>query len=230
MLMMRRHEKDFMLRRDPKYVRELKETEGELVKAMERAQIAPSLRAEITEKLQKYQADFAAWAEGAQEIARHGTAMSKSFHEIEPVIAEVEQNVDRLSATARPRTKTRSSVGTWMLVAFALAVLAVSGVSFIIGRSVSRALVSIAPMSRLAGGDLKTAIPGLARKDEIGEMAGSVEVFKNSMLDAERCEQSSWSSNSVRCSSERPICTGWRASSRLPLARLSRRSHLLRPN
>jgi methyl-accepting chemotaxis protein len=188
MLMMRRHEKDFMLRRDPKYVRELKETEGELVKAMERAQIAPSLRAEITEKLQKYQADFAAWAEGAQEIARHGTAMSKSFHEIEPVIAEVEQNVDRLSATAEAsEQKTRSSVGTWMLVAFALAVLAVSGVSFIIGRSVSRALVSIASaMSRLAGGDLKTAIPGLARKDEIGEMAGSVEVFKNSMLDAER--------------------------------------------
>jgi methyl-accepting chemotaxis protein len=188
MLMMRRHEKDFMLRRDPKYVRELKETAAEFVKAIERTQIAPSLRAEIAEKLQKYQADFAAWAEGAQEITRHGTAMSKSFHEIEPVIAEVEQNVDRLSATAEAsELKTRSSVGTWMLVAFALAVLSVSGVSFTIGRSVSRALVSIASaMSRLAGGDLKTTIPGLARKDEIGEMAGSIEVFKNSMLDAER--------------------------------------------
>ena len=40
-------------------------------------------------------------------------------------------------------------------------------------------------MTRLANGDLKIAIPGLGR-DEIGEMASAVEVFKNSVTEAER--------------------------------------------
>ena len=46
-------------------------------------------------KLEKYQADFSAWADGAQEVMRLGAAMSKAFHEIEPVIAEVQQSVER---------------------------------------------------------------------------------------------------------------------------------------
>jgi methyl-accepting chemotaxis protein len=41
-------------------------------------------------------------------------------------------------------------------------------------------------MTRLAGGEKAVAIPGLGRNDEIGEMAGAVEVFKNNMIEAER--------------------------------------------
>ena len=74
-----------------------------------------------------------------------------------------------------------------MLIAFALSVVLVCGLSLLIGRSISNALASmVSAMTRLAGGDLKIAIPGLGRKDEIGEMAGAVEVFKNNMIEAER--------------------------------------------
>jgi methyl-accepting chemotaxis protein len=41
-------------------------------------------------------------------------------------------------------------------------------------------------MTKLAEGDKTVAIPGLARKDEIGEMAGAVQVFKDSMIETER--------------------------------------------
>jgi len=49
----------------------------------------------------------------------------------------------------------------------------------LIGRSISKALSAmVRAMIRLAGGDLQSQIPSLGRKDEVGEMAGAVEVFK----------------------------------------------------
>ena len=188
MLMLRRHEKDFMLRRDEKYVGELKKTAADFAKSLGATDIEPAVKADILKKLEKYQADFSAWAAGALEVAGYGSAMSKAFHDIEPVIADIEQNVERLYTTAEANeAATRSSVGSWMLIAFGLAVILVFGASLLIGRSISKALGSmVVAMTRLAGGDVKVAIPGLGRRDEIGEMAGAVEVFKNSMIETER--------------------------------------------
>jgi methyl-accepting chemotaxis protein len=41
-------------------------------------------------------------------------------------------------------------------------------------------------MGKLAGGDNSTAIPGVGRADEVGEMADAVQVFKDNMIEAER--------------------------------------------
>ena len=188
MLMLRRHEKDFMLRRDEKYVGQLKKTAGEFSKLLASADIQPALKSDIAGKLEKYQADFSAWATVALEVANYGAAVSKTFHDIEPVIAEVEQSVEQLYTAAEAHeAATRSSVAMWMVIAFALAVVLVIGLSLLIGRSISGAIASmVSAMTRLAKGDLRIAIPGLGRRDEIGEMAGAVEVFKNSMTEAER--------------------------------------------
>ena len=188
MLMLRRHEKDFMLRRDAKYVVELKKTAAEFSKSLASVNIDPAIKADIVKKLEKYQTDFSAWATGALEVASNGAAMSKTFREIEPVIVEVGQSVERLYTTAEAgEAATRGSVATWMLIAFGAAVILVFGLSLLIGRSISNALASmVSAMTRLAGGDVRIAIPGLGRKDEIGEMAGAVGVFKDNMVEAER--------------------------------------------
>jgi methyl-accepting chemotaxis protein len=67
MLMMRRHEKDFMLRRDQKYVGELKKAVGEFSVALAMASVPAETAEEITTKLDKYLRDFLAWAETAQQ-------------------------------------------------------------------------------------------------------------------------------------------------------------------
>ncbi|MCZ7642099.1 MAG: methyl-accepting chemotaxis protein [Pseudorhodoplanes sp.] len=41
-------------------------------------------------------------------------------------------------------------------------------------------------MTRLAHGDTSVEIPGIGRSDEIGDMAGAVQVFKDNMIEAER--------------------------------------------
>ncbi len=53
--MMRRNEKDFMLRRDQKYVAEIKKSAAEFSKALSAVAIAPPVVAEITAKLATYQ-------------------------------------------------------------------------------------------------------------------------------------------------------------------------------
>jgi len=188
MLMMRRHEKDFMLRRDPKYVGELKKAAADFSKSLAGADMAPALKADIGQKLEKYQADFFAWADGAQEVTRLGAAISTEFHEIEPLIAEIQQSIVRRYQQAdAAEAAIRGSVTTWMLIALALASAVVGGASFLIGRSISTALSAmVRAMTGLAGGDAAIAIPGLGRKDEIGEMAGAVQIFKTNMVETER--------------------------------------------
>jgi methyl-accepting chemotaxis protein len=188
MLMMRRNEKDFMLRRDPKYVAEIKKSAGEFSKALSAVSVAPPVMTEITAKLATYQKEFAAWAETAQQTAAHDDSMVKTFRGFEPMMIEIAQVVERLHREAEAaEAATRDAVRIWMLVAFGLSVVLVCGLSLWIGRSISNALVSmVSAMTRLAGGDVRLAIPGLGRRDEIGEMAGAVEVFKNNMIEAER--------------------------------------------
>src|SRR6476620_7758875 len=69
MLMMRRNEKDFMLRRDQKYVAEIKKSGAEFTKALSAVAIAPPVMAEITAKLASYQKEFVASAETARQVA-----------------------------------------------------------------------------------------------------------------------------------------------------------------
>ena len=76
---MRRNEKDFMLRRDPKYVAEIKKSAAEFSKALSAVAIAPPVMAEITAKLATYQKEFAAWAETAQQTAAYDASMMKTF-------------------------------------------------------------------------------------------------------------------------------------------------------
>jgi methyl-accepting chemotaxis protein len=59
--------------------------------------------------------------------------------------------------------------------------------AWLINRDITRSLGELgAAMTRLAGGELTTEIPGADRRDEIGGMATAVLVFKNGMADSER--------------------------------------------
>ncbi|HVZ52301.1 MAG TPA: methyl-accepting chemotaxis protein [Pseudolabrys sp.] len=67
-----------------------------------------------------------------------------------------------------------------MLIGIMAAMIAIGcAVSLLIGRGISRPVVGIAKaIQRMAEGDFETALPGLGRKDEIGEIAAAVEGIK----------------------------------------------------
>ena len=188
MLMMRRHEKDFMLRRDPKYIAEVKKAGVEFSKAIEVVAVSEPVMNDIMAKLGKYQSEFAAWAEAAQQSAALDASMMKTFREIEPVMVEVRTAVDAMYKQAdAAEATTRDAVRFWMIIAFGITVVVLAVVGFLLGRSISKALGGmVGAMTRLARGELSISVPGVGRKDEIGEMAGAVEVFRTNMAEAER--------------------------------------------
>ncbi|WP_244423086.1 methyl-accepting chemotaxis protein, partial [Bradyrhizobium sp. ORS 375] len=188
MLMLRRHEKDFMLRGDAKYVAQLKGAATDFSKTLAATDLSSDMKSDIGQKLDKYQKDFLAWSDGFQDAARHSAAMSKAFAEIEPLIADIgkavaQQYVAAQTANARSEEAVRHA----MLWTLGISLILVSGVSFLIGQGISNAVRQmVQAMARLAGGDASIQIPGVGRRDEIGEMAGAVEVFKTNMIETER--------------------------------------------
>ena len=72
----------------------------------------------------------------------------------------------------------------WMLGLAILGLGVVAGsIAWMIGRSISRPLGQLgARMQALADGSLEGDIPGIGRGDEIGEMAATVQIFKDNAL------------------------------------------------
>ncbi len=180
MLMMRRHEKDFMLRRDAKYGDDMKKRASELTIGIENANIPEAAKTELKQKLADYQRDFFVWMEAALTLARELKATSESFSTVEPVIEAVSKAVSGIGAEAeRSNATVRDDIQRRMGIAIPLIAFAVLGVGFFIGRSVSKPLSAMtAAMVDLAKGNFAVVLPGLGRADEIGKIAQAVEAFR----------------------------------------------------
>ncbi|MFL6819231.1 MAG: methyl-accepting chemotaxis protein, partial [Bradyrhizobium sp.] len=180
MLMMRRHEKDFILRRDRKYGDEMKNRASEFTAGIVKADIPDAAKSELKRKLGDYQRDFFAWMETALKLSGELKTMSESFSVIEPALEAISSEVNGLKLAAdRSSLELRATVQKEMQFAILLIAGAVLTAGFLIGRSVSKPLSAItAAMIDLAKGKFSIVLPGLGRKDEIGDIAQAVESFK----------------------------------------------------
>jgi methyl-accepting chemotaxis protein len=185
MLMMRRHEKDFMLRRDAKYGGDMKKRAAEFTAGIEGADIPAPAKAELNRLLADYQRDFQAWMDTALKLAAELKATSDSFSAVEPVIEAVSKSVNAIRLEAEQQNAIQRDRIQWQMeIAMLVIALLVLSAGLFIGRSVSRPLKAMtAAMIELANGNFAVVLPGLGRRDEIGEIAQAVETFK---VNAER--------------------------------------------
>jgi methyl-accepting chemotaxis protein len=73
------------------------------------------------------------------------------------------------------------------LILSGIAIVTALAIAFLLARAIVRPVKAMtATMGRLSRGDMSAEIPGTERKDEIGEMAQAVGIFKDSMVEAER--------------------------------------------
>ncbi|MBS7454075.1 methyl-accepting chemotaxis protein, partial [Microvirga sp. 3-52] len=91
--------------------------------------------------------------------------------------------IDDLAATA-------ASYRNLFLTLVACAAAFLLLIAFGLGRSISRPIQKlVANMRALASGDLGVTIDGTSRRDEIGVMAGSVQVFKDALLAKKQADE-----------------------------------------
>jgi methyl-accepting chemotaxis protein len=109
------------------------------------------------------------------------------YHSITPVIANITGQMDKTQqeigkAFDRTNMETRDRIAstiTMQELVAGLAVLLGIAIAFVIARSIIRPLSGLtAGMKELAGGNFGVVLPGLDRKDEVGDMAQAVETFK----------------------------------------------------
>jgi methyl-accepting chemotaxis protein len=187
MLMMRRHEKDFMMRLDPRYGEEMKQRATAFAAALSASALPANVKSEITAKMADYQRDFVAMMAGMLAVQNDIKTLSDGYAALEPVLEAIDQKVRaEYAAVDAAMQASRSLTATVMYTTIVAITLIVMLVGLVVGRGVSRPVVGMTDaMGRLAGGDTSAGIPGVGRGDEVGRMAEAVKVFKDNMIKAE---------------------------------------------
>ncbi|MBM3569529.1 MAG: HAMP domain-containing protein [Alphaproteobacteria bacterium] len=98
------------------------------------------------------------------------------------------------------RIRSRATWELWLQVVASLGIIAFAVVlGMVIVRGLTRGLDGIGQaMGKLAAGDLAVAVPSLERKDEIGQMAKAVQVFKDTMVKAAEMQKAEKAENERR--------------------------------
>jgi methyl-accepting chemotaxis protein len=121
------------------------------------------------------------------------TALNKQVGETMAKIAETatttaagvskDQKVSLGELRSRTETETATSETTAMVLSGCALVLGVLA-AWLIGRGIGRPVVAMThAMRKLAGGDTSVVIPAAGRTDEVGEMASTLGVFRNNMIE-----------------------------------------------
>ncbi|HEY8380740.1 MAG TPA: HAMP domain-containing protein, partial [Microvirga sp.] len=183
-LMMRRHEKDFLLRLDPKYGEDMKKRASEFNKVLNTSLLTPSARAPITERMAAYQRDFATYLDARLRQEADIKNLSALFAEFEPLAGQVHEKVqERFNEAQASIAANRSRTTTLILASAAIILLIAVVLSAAVGLAIARPIVGITEgMQGLASGDLGAEIHGTGRRDEIGAMARSLQVFKDALI------------------------------------------------
>ncbi len=149
---------------------------------------AAILKEQLAVQVKDYADAFAAWIASVGRVGPLIVLIDRDTQAMMPV-------ADRIIATARNRAVaasaelTASQSRTQQVIAgvgFA-AILIGLAFSWLIGRSITLPLRELADaMKRLADGDTAVRIPATRARDEIGEMARTVLVFRDTMIERER--------------------------------------------
>ncbi len=188
MLMMRRHEKDFIARLDPQYGAELKARSKDFSTAIDTADLPGDLKHDLMAKMTIYQDSFAGFMAGMLAQIDAVKKLSATYAEMEPRLAATDQLfIAHIAAVDRDSAAVQAITSRMTALSLSLVTVVVIVLSWLIGRNIARPITAMTDaMRRLAERDMTAEIPGVGRGDEIGAMASAVQVFKENMIRADR--------------------------------------------
>ncbi|QPO10950.1 HAMP domain-containing protein [Thalassospira sp. A40-3] len=190
MLMMRRHEKDFLARLDPKYVGRIDDRLAEFGPALAASNIPAAEQDKITDLMKSYVADFKALSEKILQREAELGFLSDYYAQAEPILNELSQSIGEIAQTQKQRADSIAQTGlTVSVIMYAIGVLALMGLSFLLSRAIVSAISGLTnKMTRLAENDFDVDINEVKRADEIGEMGRAVLVFRENGIERVKLE------------------------------------------
>ncbi|MBL6946650.1 MAG: HAMP domain-containing protein [Rhodospirillales bacterium] len=189
MLMIRRHEKDFLLRKDLKYDERHEATTTEFYNHLAASTLIPDNgKPEIKAKLGTYMEKFDAMLVLFMEEVEDKKVMSSLFAEVAPKLEYLAKkgSADADAATAE-LLENSTAAFRFIMATIVIVTLIVVAIAGLVGRGIVRPIANITgAMGRLAEKDMDVEIPAQGWRNEIGEMSAAVVVFKENMIKADQ--------------------------------------------
>ena len=188
MLTMRRDEKDFLVRKDQKYVETFKKAAEDFAIALQVAAISDVIREEIKGKLATYRDSFVNVVEVIERIGSSSKKMSDSYARLDPIMIALDKKAGENYESAKNDIAiARKNMVNSVLGFLGGGVLLLTISGLVIGSAVCRPLIFLTDiMRKLATGDIKVEIDYRNAANEIGQMAKAVQVFKENAIEKVR--------------------------------------------
>lgn len=193
-LMMRRHEKDFMLRRDERYRAELAKRVEEFAEASAAIE-DPVQRQFLVNQVRSYKTNFDAYVAQRMEGIARAAELSAAYALAEPLLEAFDKQLEALGKDMRTAAAVqRAAQDRFTIGMIVLAMGGLLAMVFAISRAITRPIVGMTgAMRSIAEGNFAVDIPCRERRDELRAMADALEVFRNNgverqalMAEAER--------------------------------------------
>ncbi|SOC28407.1 MULTISPECIES: methyl-accepting chemotaxis protein [Thalassospira] len=191
MLMMRSLEKDFLTHPDPEIITQMDNRLADFLKALNAAtSIKDDKKASMSDLMKSYVDDFktlsATMLLREEALAELSTHYSSAEPVLEQLGADIGANVVRIQKEAEQiaQSALMMTIGIFVVGAVLLVVF-----SIILSRAIVHAIGGLTgKMTRLAGNDFDVDLGEVDRKDEIGEMARAVLVFRENGVERQKLE------------------------------------------
>lgn len=187
LLAMRYHEAEYRLNQQELSRHQFNLAYKNFTALFEQIDGTPEMKSSLEQKVKTYADTFEQWARSYDRTTALRAIIDIDSQNMLPradaIIQRARKTAEEASSTlAVAQARTRTGI-----IAFGLAIAVIGlGLSWMIGRSISRPLNGLAAaMRQLASGDTAARIPATQARDEIGAMARTVIVFRDSMVERE---------------------------------------------
>ena len=200
LLTMRHHEAEYRL--NPRELTRQQFLAGyeQFTKLFENIDGTPEMKGKLEDEVMQYAATFASWIDISDRTMPLRALIDIDSQNLIPranaiILTANEAATHATEGLAASQKLTRNGI---IVVGIAMVALGL-GFSWMIGRSITRPLNGLAGvMQRLADGDTSARIPATHARDEIGEMARTVIVFRDNMIEREKLAQTQTETSRAR--------------------------------
>lgn len=175
-LTMRRDEKDFMLHGDEKYDDDFSKQRSEFGDALKASDLTAGVQEELSSLMKAYNEGFLAFTVTQSSLNDEVDDFATVFQRNRPTLEALVKAADDRYRLSEARAAMLWQSLLWIIAG---ATLCIGLVAIYFGQRIANSVARMThAMQKLASGDFSVVLPGLGRRDEVGDMAQAVETFK----------------------------------------------------
>jgi methyl-accepting chemotaxis protein len=160
----------------------------------------PEMKDKLNNEVKTYSDTFAQWIDASDAAYPLRALIDHDSQDMLPKADNIIDNARESSDLASSKLLVSQATTRNAIIAVGIAMALLGGCfSWLIGRSISRPLHGLAiAMKQLAAGDIGARIPATRTRDEIGDMARTVIVFRDTMIEREKLAQTQTETSRAR--------------------------------